>query len=316
MNMCALTSCRIMTLTGVLAATAALPVAVSAGGDTCPRTARLALRADLLEAEAAHRIAIAKAINLDERDQERALREALASFNDAVDLAWAQETARRSLCELLDEDGYDPDIDPEDFLSPEDAAANPNPYFPLVPGTSTLFFSATDGAIEIIQVTVTDQTREIAGIECFEVRDTVWANGSVIEDTLDWYAQDEDGNVWYFGELTFEFEDGVLRGLEGSWEHDVDGAKAGIVMFADPQIGTAYRQEWLLGEAEDCAEIEAIDDSVDVLYGSFDECVRTRDFTPISPGVDELKYYAPGIGFVLEVKPDGEILELLAISRP
>lgn len=131
---------------------------------------------------------------------------------------------------------------------------------------------------------------------------------TVAEDTKDYYTQDQHGNVWYFGEFYKEFEGGVLVSLEGSWTAGVDGAKPGIIMKADPKKEDVYRQEFLLGDAEDMGKVLSIEEaSVEVPYGTLDEKVlKTSDFTPLEPDVQVSKYYAPGVGVVLEVKVNAD----------
>jgi hypothetical protein len=124
-----------------------------------------------------------------------------------------------------------------------------------------------------------------------------------------------DGNVWYFGEISKNFEDGQLTDLDGSWFAGAGGAKPGIIMHASPVVGTTYRQEWFLGEAEDVATTLALDAAADVPYGSFVNCVQTLDFTPIEPDAQEHKFYAAGIGVVLEIDiVEDERLELISIN--
>jgi hypothetical protein len=170
-----------------------------------------------------------------------------------------------------------------------------------------------DEGLEEVVVEVLSSTKTILGVVCTEVRDVVSLDGLVIEDTLDWFAQDVTGHVWYFGEDSKTYENGVLVSTEGSWEAGVDGAMAGIVMLADPQVGLTYEQERAPGVAEDKATVRALGEAVSVPQGSFTGCLRTEDFTPLEPGVAEDKYYAPGIGFVLEVDEDGERLELVDV---
>jgi hypothetical protein len=150
------------------------------------------------------------------------------------------------------------------------------------------------------------------------VHDVVSINSQVIEDTYDWYAQDTAGNVWYFGEDTKEYENGVLVSTEGSWEAGVDGAKPGIVMYAiQPALGLPYRQEYYVCEAEDMAEVVSLSEAVVVQYGNFNDCLKTREFTPLEPDVNEYKYYAQGIGMVLEVDvASGARTELIQVTTP
>ncbi len=188
-----------------------------------------------------------------------------------------------------------PTPDPADFVARVD-----NPYLPLVPGT-TWTYEATGGDVaETITVTVTDQTRVVAGVTTTVVHDEVVdADGTLVEDTYDWYAQDRAGNVWYFGEDTTSY-DGDEISTEGSWEAGVNGAQAGVVMLARPRVGDGYQQEYDPGNAEDRAEVLSIDDQVVVGDTTYDDVVATVETTPLEPDLAEKKYYAPGIGAVLE----------------
>jgi hypothetical protein len=167
-------------------------------------------------------------------------------------------------------------------------------------------------------INVQHQTRKILGVECTQVRDTVTLDGEVTEDTLDWYAQDKQGNVWYFGESTFELEDGRPVSVEGSWRGGIEGAKPGIIMKAHPSAGDVYRQEFLLGSAEDLAEVLSLTGGASATAAScHGQCVVTHEFTPIEPTLNERKYYAPNLGFILEVDvATGDRLELIDLRRP
>jgi hypothetical protein len=206
---------------------------------------------------------------------------------------------------------YDPIIIPADFV-----ANITNQYLPLTSGTTFIYEGEEDGEHVRIEVYVTHETREILGVTCTVVRDTVWVDGELEEDTLDWYAQDKDGNIWYFGEDSKEIDEGVVVSTEGSWEAGVDGAKPGILMKGSPQIGDTYRQEYYWGEAEDMAEVLSLSESVAVPYGSYTNCLQTKEWNPLEPGVTEHKYYAPGVGLLLEVVVEGgkERVELISIT--
>jgi len=191
---------------------------------------------------------------------------------------------------------YDPKIRPKDFVSKVD-----NPYFPLTPGARYVYEGHTDAGDERIVVEVTDQTKKVLGVTTVAVRDTAYVDGQLEEDTTDWYAQDRDGNVWYFGEATQTFDaSGKPKSKKGSWLAGVRGAKPGIQMQGDPQPGKPYRQEFLRGEAEDFAKVLSASSSATVPFGTFPKAVKTKEFTPLEPKLLEEKYYAPGIGLVLE----------------
>lgn len=284
----------------------------------CSHTARAVLLSALSEARSDYYLAIAKASTLsDPEARTEAMEEAKESYREEVALTREQHEARLEMCRILGECRYDPVIDPANFLTPAQIAAAPNPYWPMIPGALYRYRSITeDNQEEITEVRFTGDTRVILGVTCIVARDTVWLDGEVIEDTRDWYAQDLAGNVWYFGELTLEFENGEIQGLEGSFEAGVEGGKPGVIMKANPQVGDAYRQEMFLREAEDWAQVVALGQSVAVPFGVYNDCLQTANYNPTGedPMSVECKYYAPGIGLVLEIEPSGERVELIAIE--
>lgn len=190
---------------------------------------------------------------------------------------------------------YAPVLDPAGFTATVD-----HPYWPLPVGARWVFEESSGRDRERIEVTVLPDTKTVMGIPATVVHDVVTVDGQVIEDTYDWYAQDRDGNVWYLGEDSTEYEDGEVVGTEGSWEAGVDGALPGIVMRAAPEVGDAYRQEYYADEAEDMAEVVKRGARVKIPAGTFDDVLVTKEWTPLEPKVVEKKYYAPGVGVVKE----------------
>jgi hypothetical protein len=188
------------------------------------------------------------------------------------------------------------DLDPADFTTEID-----NRYWPMEPGTRWTYRELDEeGKVLRVVVTVTSETKRIAnGITARVVRDTVTEDGQLIEDTLDWYAQDSGGNVWYLGENTAEFEDGRLTTRAGSFEAGVDGALPGIAMPGEPADGMRYRQEYYEGEAEDNGEILSTDEQAEVPAGHYTDMLLTKDTITIEPKVLEYKLYAPGVGPIL-----------------
>jgi hypothetical protein len=198
-----------------------------------------------------------------------------------------------------------------------------NPYFPLVPGTTYTYMSRTteadsgDVTTEMIVVEVLHETRSVAGISSRVVRDRVFVDELLVEDTFDWYAQDNTGNVWYLGEdvTDYEYDDeGNLVGVThpGAWEAGVDGAKPGYIMKADPQIGDSYYQELLIGVAEDEAEVLALSEMQTVPFGTFSDVLRIRETTALDQTALAHKFYAPGIGTILETELDIDTGDVLA----
>ena len=208
---------------------------------------------------------------------------------------------------------YNPKIIPKNFVP----AIN-NKFFTLIIGTSLVYESKLNADVERTEFFVTDEGRKVIGVDTTIVWDRVWLNDQLIEDTKDWFAQDLEGNVWYFGEDSKEFEDGKVVDTQGSWEAGVNGAKPGIIMKAVPQIGDSYRQEFSPGEAEDMAEIVSLNETISVPYGKFSDCLKTKEWNLLEPGVNEFKYYCTEIGgVVLETDPENnERVELIDVKGP
>jgi hypothetical protein len=206
------------------------------------------------------------------------------------------------------------DLDPADFTVEID-----NPFWPMSPGTRWTYREVDEEGSELqVVVTVTSATKEIAnGVTARVVRDTVSEDGAVVEDTLDWYAQDADGNVWYLGEDTAELDGGKVSSRQGAWEAGVDGALPGVAVPADPVDDLTYRQEFYEGQAEDKGEVLGVDEQVEVPAGHWDGALLTKDTNALEPDVVEFKLYAPGVGPVLtlDVSGGGGREELLTMDQ-
>jgi hypothetical protein len=194
-------------------------------------------------------------------------------------------------------------------LSPEIT----NPLFLAPVGARWVYEAQTDEGLERDEVVVQAETRQVWGATARVVRDTVYLAGEMIEDTYDWYAQDTAGNVWYLGEDTHEYENGMVTCACGAWESGVNGALPGVNMLGLPAVGDVYRQEYYAGEAEDVAQVISTSASVNVRVGSFTGCLQTRDRSAIDSSLDEMKYYCPGIGTTLVVEGDVRV-ELIEYS--
>ena len=299
-------------------------------GSICLKTANLTFEAcgkeradDFLKTQAS-------CLNItDDEARKECMMEARDEQREAAQLCKEQLDARRDLCDKLGESAYDPRAfwSPENFVDPlqigNTVAANP--YFPLVPGQSVY-----ESGDEEITVNVTTKTKLIEKITCLVVRDTVTIAGKTVEDTNDWYAQDINGNVWYCGEIARNYElfdgdspqEAELVDVEGSWKAFRDYAMPGVLLEASPQPGDIYRQEMLLGDAEDVAEVlsnnadgllagdacaengEAVAQYIDTVCDN--NCLVTLEYSPLEPDASEHKYYAPYTGLILEVSPEGE----------
>jgi hypothetical protein len=204
-------------------------------------------------------------------------------------------------------------IDPADFTNPVK-----NPYFPLTPGKVFVYRGTEDNDHLVEHLRVTDRTKQIQGVTTTVIHDILFRNGVLGEKTTDWYAYDNSGNAWYFGEKTTVYKpNGQVESREGSWQSGVNGGEAGIIMTADPKPTDAYRQEFLAGHAEDQAWIVANRGSVTVPYGTLDHVLRSYEWTRLEPNVLSLKRYAPHLGIVQEGDVAGgtEFLQLVGVHQ-
>ena len=301
------------------------------GEDACAETSEAALIACKFAAKEDYNLALGRCENVRDRWQRGCEADAKEEFYSALEECNEQFDARQEVCEA---DGIGPGpylprgIKKSDFVSPPGG----NNYFPLVPGTIYTYknYDKNDDIQETIVVEVKDEIREIAGVECRVVQDTVYEGNSrdeKIEDTTDWYALNTNGDVWYFGEIALNYEEGVVTDIDGSWTTGVEGAKPGILMYFAPgahaHIGETYRQEFALSEAEDVAQIiEMVDDlpelpvGVSLPAGVHGPYLHTLDYSPLEPGVFEDKYYASGFGVVMEVSPDETVVLINMTSAP
>jgi hypothetical protein len=190
-------------------------------------------------------------------------------------------------------------LDPAAFTSNVD-----HPYWPMRPGSRWVYRQTDADGSRRIEVTVTDRTRTVMGVEARVVHDVATEDGEVAEDTYDWYAQDADGNVWYLGEDTRQLEDGKVTSTEGSWQAGVDGAQPGILLPARPRPGMAYRQEYAAG-ARDTAAVLSLHQRAKVPSGLFDHVLVTKEFSPLEPKLLKHDFFALGVGPVLSLTVTG-----------
>ena len=194
-----------------------------------------------------------------------------------------------------------------------------NPFWPLVPGTTFVYEPVPNEDNVVNTITVTDDTKIITvdgkSIECRVVYDVETVDGVLDEETYDWYAQDDDGNIWYCGEDTTAYLEDGTTSKEGSWEAGVDGALPGYLILAEPRPGVCYQQEYYEDEAEDRAKVLRLNAKVSVEYGDFNHCLVAKEWSPLERGHVEQKFYAPGTGLVLikELKEKTVRVELIDV---
>jgi len=277
----------------------------------------------------------ARAICMDSPDQDLSacFEDATQEFEDVLDECSEIFEAQLEVCEITEDAAHVPEFGgdfADNFVDPLQIGVSvaPNPWFPLIQGNEWVYEGSfeEDGEVvtETITVTVLNETKFVDGITCLVVRDVVEVDEELIEDTDDWFAQDLDGNVWYCGEEvkdyeTFEGDEPPLPELvsdDGSFKAGRDGDKGGILLPQSPEVGTIFRQELSVGNAEDVIEVLAVDGDETAIAASCNtECLVTRDFSPLDPEANENKYYAPGIGLILEIELNsGDRVELIEFT--
>ena len=207
---------------------------------------------------------------------------------------------------------YDPVINPEDFTTKID-----NPFFSMPVGKKMIFEARTEDGLERIEIEITGEMRRIMGVETLVYLDREYLDGELVEETKDFIVQDKDGNVWYFGEEVDNYEDGKLQDHGGAWLAGYEGAKPGIWIKGEHMVGDSYRQEYLRGEAEDMADIVETGVTVTTRAGTYQNCTKTYDWTPLHPESKENKYYCPEVGGLVLVVDltSGDRVELIQVEN-
>ena len=285
----------------------------------CSDTANLVWRACGLEVADSYLLSIAYCGNLDDSAERRAcVEEASTARSEGTQTCAAQHEARDQICDEMGESRYDPDFAPANFESDFRNLVNTNRYFPLGIGNRWEYA----GSSEKVQLEVLNRTKLIEGVNCLVVRDQVFKNGQLAEDTDDWFAQGKDGSVWYCGEEVKDYESFAtdrpptpeLVSIDGSFKAGRDGARPGIIFQGNPTVGMLYREEFSLANAEDVSRVvsttyrrgtvPALDRGVPAALMNLlcrGDCVVLDAFTAQSPGVVERKFFAPGIGFIFQI---------------
>lgn len=208
---------------------------------------------------------------------------------------------------------------PAPGAGPSFTARVTNPYYPLLPGMRWEYRGVKDGRPLRDVVTVTKRIERIGGAPCAVVIDRGYVDGRLAESTVDWFAQDREGTVWYFGEATQEVDrQGRVTSTEGSWRAGTDGARQGVFMPARPHVGQSFAQEHYPGHAEDHFKIVSRRATIRVPFGTFQgSALMTEERTPLEPGVRDAKWYVKGIGEVKEatLKGGDERAELVSFRR-
>ena len=287
-------------------------VALAAETSTpCERSARHAHRACMLDAEAEFWRAVSRCDHIPDSEARRVCRTvAREAYEESVAECEEVRTGRVALCSQLPM-AHHPEIDPDGFV-----AEVTNELFPLIPGTVWIYREVTEEGVFDTEIEVLTGKRRFSGIHCTPVVSTVTNDGEPVEQTIEWFAQDIEGNVWLFGEFSREYLNAQIIEIE-TWTTGREGAKPGIIMPANPAVGDFFRQGLAIDVSEDTATIVGSGETLQVPAGEFRDVWISIDESPLEPDDIEEKYYAPGVGMVLELDlVTGDRMELVEVRLP
>ena len=175
------------------------------------------------------------------------------------------------------------------------ASTGRNDYFILEPGRR---LELAGGDTRLV-VTVLNATERVDGVTTRVVEEREWENGKLIEVSRNFFAIDQKpGDVYYFGEDVDMYRDGKVVSHEGAWRSGAKGAKFGLMMPGKPAVGRAFYQEIAPKVAMDRAKVVSLSQRVKTPEGTFNDCLKIEETTPLEPGVKEYKYYASGVGLI------------------
>jgi hypothetical protein len=237
---------------------------------------------------------------------------------------WSTFAALLALCAVPPARASVP-VDPPTFTTP---TTIDNTYFPFVPGAVSVFNGKTDGDANVIVDLFLADTRSFAttggDVECRELQETEFVAGKLEEISHNFFAQADDGSVYYFGETVDIYDDtGAIVSHEGSWlvggptlpgdpPETVSVTDPGLFMPATPEVGDVYMPEDAAPAAQEQDTVESVTDKQKTLAGKFTDVLRVHEFGALDGDV-ETKWYAPGVG-VIRAKAKGEQVKLIATS--
>jgi hypothetical protein len=189
-----------------------------------------------------------------------------------------------------------------------------NTYMPFQPGGVKVYKGA-DGRTKTVVVDIyLTETRIFAwnstNVACRVLREMAFEDGQLIEIADNYFAQADDGTVYYFGEVVDNYENGVVVNNDGSWlvggptlPSDPPGAgnapNPAVFMPANPEVGDMFKPEDLFPLVDETAEVERVDVKVKVPAGRYEGAIKIAETSQLEPG-KTTKWYAPGVGVVME----------------
>jgi len=200
---------------------------------------------------------------------------------------------------------------PPPVVPPGDAPpAAEHPYFPLTPGSFWIYEGFEEGRRKSEEVRVLDERRSILGFACAEVEERVRLDGELVEVTIQWFALDANGALWWFGERSHAIVDGRPEATGDSWEAGRDGALPVMLLDGDPEAGESFPD----AARRTVMTVLSTGAEARTPAGLFRDCLEVAD-TNLEEVEDEDRIiYAPGVGRVREENPDGS-LELVSHGR-
>jgi len=183
-----------------------------------------------------------------------------------------------------------------------------NPYLPLASLKQDILKNGTE-RVERTAKPEIHKTFQVGGqtVEALTVEDREFnAGGGLTEATLDYFAQDDDGNVYYLGEDVDEYKSGQVVGHSGAWLFGTDTQRLGLLMPAHPKVGDKFKSEDVPKITWEQDEVISLSETVTVPAGTFQNCVRVKEIA--SDGDTEYKLYAPGVGCVEEIEGKAGLL--------
>jgi hypothetical protein len=185
-----------------------------------------------------------------------------------------------------------------------------NPYYPLTEHHKCVLRGKEDGERVKVVRTALNRTKTFRvngdAVHAAVIEDREFEGGEIAERTLDYFAQDDRGTVWYLGEDVDNYENGKVVGHGGAWLYGKDTDKMGVGMPAHPRVGTRWRHERVPGITHESDKVVAILDKATVRGKSYRDVVKVREHTRPDDEV-EFKLYAPGVGNIQERPPDGRL---------
>ncbi|HRC85637.1 MAG TPA: hypothetical protein PK413_08515 [Thermoanaerobaculia bacterium] len=195
-----------------------------------------------------------------------------------------------------------------------------NAYFSLEPSDLLVLEGEEDGSAVELHITVLQASQRISfataegdrlRVRARVIEEREWVDGELAEVSRNYFARcQQTGEIYYFGEDVDLYENGRVVSHQGSWRAGANGALPGLIMPATSLVGSRYFQEVAPGVALDQAEHLDEGLTVDVPAGTFHDCIRVRETSPLDPGAESLKVYCPDVGLVM----DGDALELTAFD--